>query len=164
VQGALTALCNAEISKLISGATLTSETGGPGSFALGAVHQNTRFKLIQGDANRLKSSFVRDVAIPFLHYNSFSEGTRPPWLKNHIVRETMPEERAKVMALVKNDLGTRGVRIEASASRTSSNPAKKTGARKSARGVVGRLWRRFNSGLNLVCGCTIYAYRYNITR
>jgi len=104
VHGALVALCNAEISKLITGATLTGETGGPGSFALGRVHQDTRFDLVQSDAERLAIRFEQDVGVPFVRFNSFPAGTRPPRLKIHVVRDVAPKERAEIMAVVLNEL------------------------------------------------------------
>lgn len=103
VHGALTELCNREISKLVSGATLTSESGGPGSFALGRVHADRSFDLTMGDAERLAQRFEVDVGAPFVHFNGLPG--RPPRLKIHVIREMDPKTRAEVMAKLANEVG-----------------------------------------------------------
>src|SRR5690606_24497096 len=49
----ITQLADREISKCITGGTLTSDTGGPGSFALGQVHAAKEHKLHLADARRI---------------------------------------------------------------------------------------------------------------
>ena len=50
IMGGLIGLCDQQNSKLIQGATLVNETGGPGSFALGRVHQGQYHDLVKADA------------------------------------------------------------------------------------------------------------------
>lgn len=103
VHGAITSLCNAEISKLITGSTLMSETSGPGSFALGRVHQARSFDLVVSDAERLATRFELDIGKPFVTFNGLN--ARPPRLKLHVIRESDPTERATIMGIVANELG-----------------------------------------------------------
>jgi phage gp29-like protein len=103
VHGSLIALCNAEISKLLAGSTLTSETGGPGSFALGRVHENRSFDLVMSDAERLAIRFEQDVGLPFVFFNGMA--ARPPRLKVHVVRQYDPEARMRLMSAAANELG-----------------------------------------------------------
>jgi len=76
----IVALCNAEISKIMSGGTLTSDAAGPGSYGLGTVHAAQKHKLSLADAGRitramdgLAREFVRrngwwdKAAVPRLH-------------------------------------------------------------------------------------------------
>jgi phage gp29-like protein len=75
------ALCNAEISKLITGATLSTETGGPGSFALGKVHENRSLSLTEGDALWVERILARQLVAPFMHFNGLVGRCKPPRLK-----------------------------------------------------------------------------------
>lgn len=81
------ALCNAEISKLIKGATLTSDTGGPGSFALGRVHENRQTSLTFADAKVLARSFEAQIARPYVAYNPRFRGAAAPQLWIHVQPE-----------------------------------------------------------------------------
>jgi phage gp29-like protein len=104
IHGALVSLCNSEISKLISGATLTSGEGtSTGSYALARVHQERAFDLIVGDAERVADTFTTQLAAPFLAYNGIV--ARPPRLKIHVVRATEPETRMKLLSAAANELG-----------------------------------------------------------
>lgn len=70
--------CDAEISKVITGATLNVEGGGPGSFALGKVHENRSDSLLRADALWLQDIFARQVIEPFITYNPrFAKAKRP---------------------------------------------------------------------------------------
>jgi phage gp29-like protein len=64
LHSALIQLCNSEISKVITAGTLTADTGGPGSFALGQVHADQKHKLSLADARRIGNVFCRDTAAP----------------------------------------------------------------------------------------------------
>jgi phage gp29-like protein len=86
---------NAEISKLITGSTLTVDGGGPGSFALGRVHETRSFDLVIADADFVARRFRQDVARPFLAFNGF-EGAAVPELILHITRESDPLTRAQL--------------------------------------------------------------------
>lgn len=103
VHGALVTLCNQEISKLVTGATLISENSGPGSFAATREHGARGFQRIAGDAKLLSESFEDYVGRPFVEYNGIP--ARPPKLKIHIVRDSDPLTRVKVLSMVVNELG-----------------------------------------------------------
>lgn len=106
VHGAIAALCNAEISKVISGGTLTSGEGtSTGSYALGKVHENRSYDNVTFDAKLLAMSFETGVAAPFLHWNGFPAWTKPPRLKVNITRDTDPAQRAQIVSLLANTVG-----------------------------------------------------------
>ncbi len=84
---------NAEISKLITGSTLTVDSGGPGSFALGKVHETRSFDLVVADAEFVARRFREDIARPFLAFNGFDASALPE-LIIHITRESDPLTRA----------------------------------------------------------------------
>lgn len=90
LQPAITALANAEISKVITGATLTTESGGPGSFALGKVHQSRADQLSFADALWLQRIFWRYVCRPFIAYNARLVRAQPPELYVHVQPEQDP--------------------------------------------------------------------------
>lgn len=94
---------NQEMSKLITGSTLTGQSGGPGSFALGKVHEGRAFNLVIADASMVNDRFQATIARPFLEYNGLKLA-RLPKLKIYIERETDPLRR---MTLAKgcHDLG-----------------------------------------------------------
>lgn len=103
VHGSIVALANAEISKLVSGATLTSETGGPGSFALGKVHAGEAYSLRASDAEDLAQRFEYDVGAAFIAYNQLN--ARPPRLKINVVPDLDPLTQAQIMSIFANELG-----------------------------------------------------------
>lgn len=76
----ITQLCNSEISKILTAATLTSDTGGPGSFALGKVHDDQKHKLSLADARRIGVIFQRDIGREYLRRNNLTDKAAPPWL------------------------------------------------------------------------------------
>jgi len=104
VHPAIIELCNAEMSKLVNGATLNTETGGPGSFALGRVHQDRAFTLEGADARRLEAVFRRHVSLPFVRFNGM-EGAKPPRLKIRVVHELDPDTLTKVASRLVNEMG-----------------------------------------------------------
>ncbi len=70
---------NAEITKLIIGGTLTVDTGGAGSYALGSVHERTREDLMKADANALAETICRDLFYWMLKNNVHKfDGVLPP--------------------------------------------------------------------------------------
>jgi phage gp29-like protein len=76
-------LANSEISKVITAGTLTSDTGGPGSFALGQVHADQKHKLSLADAKRIGRVFQRDLGLEFLRRNNIKDAA-PPFLNIHV--------------------------------------------------------------------------------
>lgn len=103
VHGALVNMCNSELSKLISGATLVAENTGPGSFAATREHSSRAFSIIQGDAARLAESFNWCVSRPFCHFNGLD--ARPPTLKIHVVQNTDPLARLEAQSRFVNEMG-----------------------------------------------------------
>jgi phage gp29-like protein len=104
VHPALVELCNREMAKLISGATLTQGEGtSAGSYALGRVHENQSFNFTLGDAERLGSWFTVDLGQAFCEFNGLK--ARPPKLKVRVVREADPLVRMQIADLFVNKLG-----------------------------------------------------------
>lgn len=101
---AVVALCESQMSKLVNGSTLTSDTGGPGSFALGKVHESRQFSLEVADATRLSHVFRQHIGVPFLRYNGLT-GAAAPRLKVQVMQELDAKTRAEVASIVVNDLG-----------------------------------------------------------
>lgn len=93
---AVAARCDAEISKVITGATLNVETGGPGSFALGRVHEGRAMSLSFADAYWLQGLFTEQVSQPFVEYNPKFRGAKPPLLYVRVQPEMPPEIRVRV--------------------------------------------------------------------
>lgn len=103
--GALVALANAELSKLINGATLANDNAGSGgaSYALGAVHASTRYDLVVADAARLAESWRRAIAVPFMRFNQLDGAA--PRLGLQIVPELDPFKRLQCADIALNKLG-----------------------------------------------------------
>jgi phage gp29-like protein len=94
---AIVAEANNEISRLITGATLTGNTGSTGSYSLAQVHQARAFNLVLADAKMVADVFRRDIARPWAEYNGF-EGAALPKLKIHVAKEIDLASRAKIIA------------------------------------------------------------------
>lgn len=84
IHGALITLCDTQMSKLIQGATLVSAVQGPGSHALGQVHENRYHDILEADAEKLSESFQHSIGLPFVMFNRQFLGARPPRLKTHL--------------------------------------------------------------------------------
>jgi len=80
----IVALANSEISKAISAGTLTSDTGGPGSFALGQVHADAAHKLSLADARRIGTVLSRDIGREYLIRNRLTDKAAAPYLHLHV--------------------------------------------------------------------------------
>lgn len=98
------AFVNNELSKLVYGGTLTSDTQGPGSFALGRVHADVFFSLVLDDAGRESEMVEQAIGVPFCRYNGLPQA-KPPRLKRHLVRETDPKDRMELYCRFANELG-----------------------------------------------------------
>ena len=106
VHSAIADRCDAEVSKLMTGATLNVETGGPGSFALGKVHEGRAFALELADANRVQRIWRCCVAVPFTRINGYAaSGGKPPQLNIQVVPSLDPSSRAKVLSILVNECG-----------------------------------------------------------
>lgn len=103
--GALIAFANAEMSKLIAGATLTNDNAGSGgaSYALGEVHASVRWDNVVFDAARLQQTFRTQVAAAFVRFNGLA--AKPPVLRIQIVRDDTPKGRLECADIAKNKLG-----------------------------------------------------------
>lgn len=99
------ALCEAQLSKLINGATQNIETGTAGSYAQARVHENRAFDLVQGDARRMAQAFHEHLGVPFIRYNGGLGGAKPPQLKIRIFPEMDAELRVRLASSIANDLG-----------------------------------------------------------
>ena len=89
---ALITHCNREMAKLINGSTLTNDNADSGgaSYALGEVHASTRWETVQADAAWIQESQRAAIAAPFVAWNDFAAGTRPPCLEIQVVRDLEP--------------------------------------------------------------------------
>lgn len=104
----IASVCDAEISKVITGATLNVETGGPGSFALGKVHEGRAHQKTMADAYWLQQIFHACVVQPFMDYNPAFANAEPPQL---IVR-VRPDMSPEVAVRVYHKLQAMGLDIE----------------------------------------------------
>lgn len=82
IHGALITLCDLQVSKLVQGASLVSQVQGPGSHALGSVHENRYHDILEGDAQKLSESFQTTIGKQFLQFNGIKAA--PPGLKVHL--------------------------------------------------------------------------------
>ncbi len=93
-----------QIARLVSGVTLTSDGGGTGStYALGRVHAEVRWQLIQRDAVLLGEAFERCVARPFVEFNGMN--ARPPRIAWHTVQNLSPLTQVQLFATAANEAG-----------------------------------------------------------
>lgn len=92
----IAARCDAEISKVITGATLNVETGGPGSFALGKVHEGRAVALQYADAFWVQNTFNDAVCLPFVRYNARYKKAAPPQLQIRVQPDMDPLTEVKV--------------------------------------------------------------------
>lgn len=105
VHPAIVAMCEAQMSKLINGATQNVEQGAAGSYAQARVHQARSFALELADAMRLSHVFRQHVGVPFMKYNGFPATAAAPRLKVQLVPELDPKTRAEVASILANELG-----------------------------------------------------------
>lgn len=61
--------CDAQITKLICGGTLTVEAGNAGSYALGEVHERVRQDLLEGDGEAICRTLERDLFAAIVRMN-----------------------------------------------------------------------------------------------
>lgn len=104
-QAALAGFCNAEISKLFTGATLTSGEGSStGSYALGRVHEDKFFTFVLADARWLERATVqKQLSEMFCTFNGIT--AKRPTVKIHVVRDQDPMARVDVLSRLANELG-----------------------------------------------------------
>lgn len=97
-------LCNSEIAKAITAGTLTSDTGGPGSFALGQVHAAQKHKLHVADARRIGKWFSRDVGNECVLRNRLESKAAAPWLHLHVQKLDLLQDAKVVQTLVQSGM------------------------------------------------------------
>lgn len=100
----ITQLCNTEISKAITAGTLTGDTGGPGSFALGQVHAAQKHKLHVADARRIGRWIRRDIGQEIIRRNGLQAKAAPPWLHLHVQKLDLLQDAKVVQTLVASGL------------------------------------------------------------
>jgi phage gp29-like protein len=98
-------LCNAENSKAINGVTLANDNGhqGGASYALGTTHAGIRWENIVRDAVRVQAMFERDIARPFMRFNSLSGAA--PVLHIQVVQALDPRQLVEIADYFVNKLG-----------------------------------------------------------
>lgn len=87
VHGTIVNLCNAEISKIYTGGTLTSDNaGGAGSYGLGNVHAQGEHTQTLADARRL-SRALGQISREFIARNRLSSRAMPPRFYSAVERD-----------------------------------------------------------------------------
>ena len=96
IHGRYNTNANAELTKLWSGGSLTSEGGSSGAtFALGREHASIRFELLESDAKRIQSVFDRDLIGAWMHLNEFD--APPPKLQLRFQRVSDPQTLVSIV-------------------------------------------------------------------
>jgi phage gp29-like protein len=108
----IVSLSNSEISKAITAGTLTSDTGGPGSFALGQVHADRAHKLSLADGRRIGNVFCRDIGREYLIRNGLLDKAAAPYLHLHVRKMSLLTDSQVLANLVKS-----GLKVSASQTR-----------------------------------------------
>lgn len=103
VHPAIINVCNAEMSKLIAGATQNVDTGTSGSYAQASVHEGRSYVLAVADAIKLQRVLRMHLAKPFAMANGF-EGAVAPKIRFRVMREFDPKRLAEV-AKILSDIG-----------------------------------------------------------
>lgn len=103
--GGLIAYANAEMAKLIVGATLTNDNAGSGgaSYALGEVHASVRWDNVVFDAERLQEAVRTQIGAAFMRYNNLAG--EAPLLNIQVVRDLDPTTLVNIFVRLKNQLG-----------------------------------------------------------
>lgn len=103
--GGLIAHCNAELAKLIAGATLTNDNAGSGgaSYALGEVHASVRWDNVTFDASALQEAMRTQLFAAFMRFNQLAGP--PPLLEIQVVRDLSPQAIVEMGVRMVNQLG-----------------------------------------------------------
>ncbi len=103
--GGLIAHCNAEMSKLVNGGTLSNDNAGSGgaSYALGEVHDAGRWENTLFDAGLIHEAILTQVSAPFMAFNDLR--AKPPLLRVQVIRDLDPKSRIDVASKFVNELG-----------------------------------------------------------
>lgn len=87
----------AQQSKAVVGATLTTDVGGKGSYALGSIHESRQYARERADARDVQADFQACVGVPFIVWNGYDRAAAPH-LSIKITRDSL--ERAKTLQVV----------------------------------------------------------------
>lgn len=103
--GGLIAHANAEMAKLIVGATLTNDNAGSGgaSYALGEVHASVRWDNVLFDAERLQEAFRTQIGAAFMRFNGLTG--EAPILNIQVVRDLDPKTLVEIFVRLRTQLG-----------------------------------------------------------
>jgi|GEM_PF-190175 len=82
-----------ELTIVILGQTLTTSTGGTGSYALGRVHENVRQDLVEADALRLMDAIDSYLIVPFVDLNYGPRSARSGYPRFKIEYEPATDEK-----------------------------------------------------------------------
>lgn len=96
VHDAIIRAANNEMSKLMAGSTLTSDTGVAGSYAQASVHADRAFDLVQRDERGLASAIHAGICRPFVAYN-YGPDVKAPLFAVRVVRQVDPVSRMKIL-------------------------------------------------------------------
>lgn len=108
IHDALCAFLGAEESKLVLGATLTSEQGRTGAMALGNVHADVAKELLENDCRAIEATIRRCVIVPMVIRN-FGRGAPIPEFR-FLTEESTDLEK---LSLALDRLLARGLRVPA---------------------------------------------------
>ena len=89
-------ICNAEISKAILGQTLSTETSGSGSYALGITHENLRHEQVLRVARAIAATLTAQLIKPIVLFN-FGPAAKVPQLQ-YVAPKMAGEAEAKFLA------------------------------------------------------------------
>lgn len=116
VHGAIIGWANSEMSKRVTGSTLTVEIGNVGAYAAADTHRDAPYIRTRADAKKLSSCFRRYLFKPILRVNQLRLADvlgfdpseileRVPTCSRRIEREMTPSDRQKVYEGAVNELG-----------------------------------------------------------
>jgi phage gp29-like protein len=103
--GGLITHCNAEMAKLIAGATLTNDNAGSGgaSYALGEVHASVRWDNVTFDAAQVQEGMRTQLFAAFMKFNNLVGP--PPHIEIQVVRDLSPQTIVEMGVRMVNQLG-----------------------------------------------------------
>lgn len=89
------AVCMNQITKLITGGSLNTDTSssGVGSYNAAKVHESRAYKMKRRDATRIEEEFAHSIGLPFILWNGFSKAGVPR-LKSKIARDELARAQA----------------------------------------------------------------------
>lgn len=97
--------CNAEISRIYLGQTLTSRgSDGGGSRSLGEVHERVSDKISEADCKALMQVVNDDIIRPLVRLNYGPSAPLPNWIIEYEPKEDL-DSKAKRYAIIRKDIG-----------------------------------------------------------